>query len=104
MKTLTYCRTIREPLVGDPTQFREVNVAVSLPDFVPNHEGLPEADSERYASLLQGWLELECEVREAGLWPTLLDRSRRSEVLKIKDPWDRLSKMGKIFRRMLKGA
>jgi len=104
METMTYRRTVREPLAGDPTHHRDVDVEVSLQDFVSNHEALPESDRPRYASLLQGWLDLECEVREAGLWAPLLERSRRSEVLKIKDPWDRLSKMEKIFRRLLKGA
>ena len=104
MKSLTYTRTVREQLTADPTQLREVNVEVSLPGFVSNHESLPESEKPRYEELLQGWLRLECEVREAGLWPQLQERSRRSEVLKIKDPWDRLSKMDKIFKRLLKGA
>ena len=104
MKSVMYMRTIREALPADPTQHQEVNVEVSLHRLVPNLESLPESDKARYESLLQGWLQLECDVREAGLWPQLQERSRRSEVLKIVDPWDRLSKMGKIFKRMLKGA
>jgi hypothetical protein len=104
MKNITYTRTIREPLADDPTQHREVSIEVSLPRFVSEPESVPESEKPRYEALLRGWLQLECEVREAGLWAQLQERSRRSEVLKIKDPWDRLSKMDKIFKRLLKGA